>query len=582
MWEAASVDAALIAVEENCVLQEIVNVANVGLVVIGPKLEIRLWNRWMAQATGIDSETASYQQAEKLLPSIFTPMLVDKVRNAINMGIATSIPQPDSDFTLSSQPVDITIQPLEARHYVHSLRPVREEVVDQLCLIQIRANLPALRAGYSAQGQGLPDEDEAVAKRAEAERLNFLAMIGHQIRTPVNGVLGVAELLRDTALTNEQRKYIELLVRAGQSLQTFVNELTDLSYLEAGRVKLEEEVTDLHLLLQDVMGMFETMGSQKGLRGVLSVSPDVPRHVKVDHQKLQQILAVLLNNAFKFTHKGGVSLEVDYRQAREQPGLLVKVSDTGVGIPESRIGTLFEPSKPSLDNGRFYNRTGLGLFLCRELLDLLGGTVKVESALEKGTTFTLTIPVNEAQDAVVANSQGTRVGAGRQTGQWRILLAEDNPVNQELFRTILEREGHQVTIVSNGQEAVNKVQVEKPFDVILMDIAMPVMDGLEATSLIRSLVGPVGKTPILALTAHALKGDREIFLNSGMDGYQSKPVDPKKLQEAIARAIASRKANRSWSDFKAPERSGHPGNGPMSWLRFPGSNRPHGTDRADQ
>jgi signal transduction histidine kinase/AmiR/NasT family two-component response regulator len=573
----ASVD-----VEEKYVLQEIVNVANVGFVVIGPKLEIRLWNRWMVQATGIDSETACYQQADKLLPSIFTPTLIEKVRNAINMGIATSIPQADGDLTLSSQPVDITIQPLEARHYVHSLRPVREEVVDQLCLLQIKTNLPALRAGFAAQGGTATSEEEELVKRAEAERLNFLAMVGHQIRTPVNGVLGVAELLRDTKLTTEQRKYIDLLVRAGQSLQTFVNELTDLSYLEAGRVQLEEEVTDLPLLLQDVMGMFETTGSQKGLQAILEVASDVPKHVMVDHQKLQQVLAVLLNNAFKFTHKGGVSLKVAFRQGEQQPELLLQVSDTGVGIPDNRIGTLFEPSKPTVDNGRFYNRTGLGLFLCRELLELLGGSVKVESALEKGTTFSLVVPVHEALDAVAVRGQGAKVGVRHGYRKWRILLAEDNPVNQELFRTLLEHDGHDVTVVSNGQEAVNAVQVKAPFDIILMDIAMPVMDGLEATSLIRSLLGPVGKTPILALTAHALKGDREVFLNAGMDGYQSKPVEPGKLEEAIARAIASRKANRSWAEFRAPKQLARPANGPMSWLRFPGLNRPRGTDRADQ
>lgn len=563
-------------------LQEIINVANVGFVVIGPKLEIRLWNKWMVQATGIDSETACYQQADKLLPSIFNPFLIEKVRNAITMGIATNIPQADGDFTLSSQPVDITIQPLEARHYVHSLRPVREEVVDQLCLVQIRTNMAALKAGYAAHSEPGSEAEER-GKKAEAERLNFLAMIGHQIRTPVNGVLGVAELLRDTELTPEQRKYISLLLRAGQSLQTFVNELTDLSYLEAGRVKLEEEVTNLPRLLEGVMGMFETLGSQKGLQAVLDVAANVPRHVIVDHQKLQQVLAVLLNNAFKFTHKGGVRLKVDFRQNGEQPELLLEVSDTGVGIPDHRIGTLFEPSKPSVDSGRFYNRTGLGLFLCRGLLDLLGGTVKVESALEKGTTFSLVVPVREAHDAVAANNgQGSRVGTGRRRTKWRVLLAEDNPVNQELFRALLEKEGHQVTIVSNGQEAVTAVQVQKPFDILLMDISMPVMDGLEATSLIRSLLGPAGKTPILALTAHALKGDREVFLNAGMDGYQSKPVEPEKLEEAMARAIASREANRSWADLRAPKQSAHPANGPMSWLRFPGSNRPRGTDRADQ
>lgn len=559
-------------------LQEIVNVANLGFVVIGPKLEIRLWNKWMAQATGIGSETACYQRADKLLPTLFTPELIAKVRGAIDEGVATSILQSDGEFSISSMPVDVLVQPLAARHYVHSLRPVREETVDQLCLLQIRPLKGAHVAAEAVVGK-VPAEE----KPEQADRLNFLAMIGHQIRTPVNGVLGVAELLRDTSLSAEQRKYVDMLVRAGHSLQAFVNELTDLSYLEAGRVILQPEVTDLPHLIQDVMGLFESMGSQKNVQGVLELAPNLPKHVMVDHQKLQQLIVILLSNAFKYTHKGSVTLKAGYVAGEEAGTLVVEVLDTGVGIPQSRIGSLFEPGKPVADNaGRFYNKTGLGLYLCREIVDLFGGTVEVESAVEKGSKFSLHLPVKVAETMRPTQQGKKTVGRVRDHGEWRVLLAEDNPVNQELFKQFLERSGHEVVIVSNGQEAVSAVQIQEPFDVILMDIAMPVMDGLEATALIRSLYGAPGQTPILALTAHALEGDREVFIDAGMDGYQSKPVDPEALQEAMARAITSRKNLKRWSDPKVPKQSAHPASGPKSWLRFPGLGRPRETDRADQ
>lgn len=558
-------------------LQEIINIANLGLVVVGPDLDIRLWNKWMVQATGVDAETACYKRIDQILPDTVTQDVANQIRKAIDDGVGAIMPLSDIGMAKLSGQGDIAIQPVDGKHYVHAMRPVREEISDRLCLIQFRSIRASQPVQYSAPAQ--QDDD---AEFPENARLEFLATVGHQIRTPVNGVLGAAELLHDTDLSKMQHRYVDLLLRSANALQTFVNELTDLSYLEAGRVQLEQEVTDAPVLLRDVMDMFATTGANKGIKAQLDLAEDFPKYIRTDHQKLRQLLAILVGNAFKFTHHGCVGLKASVDGEGDEARLLLEVWDTGVGIPQNRLGSLFDPLKPTESENRYFNRTGLGLYLGREIIDLFGGTVEVESAVGQGSRFRVRVPTEIVGRLEYGKAAHLRPEERKQYGSWRVLLAEDNPVNQMMFQDILERQGHEVVVVSNGQEAVAAVQMQQGFDIVLMDIAMPVMDGMEATALIRSLFGPAGHTPILALTAHALDGDREIFLDAGMDGYQSKPVDGQALEAAMARAIATRKALKRWPGSKGPTRSARPASGPMSWLRFPKLGRRRESDRVDQ
>jgi signal transduction histidine kinase/CheY-like chemotaxis protein len=557
------------------VLQEIVNIANVGFVVVDAQLRILLWNKWMREATGQTSETVYGQRADRTFPHIFTPQLVEKIENALEKGVATTIPCSLGEFGRFSGDVDISVHPLSKKHVVHSVMPMSEAIVGDECLVQFRVLQPG--AVTAANGEIRDEQAE------EGARLDFLAMIGHQIRTPVNGVLNIAELLSGTDLSDEQRRYVKMLVRAGQSLNSFVSELTDLAYLEAGRATLETERTDLPYLVQEVLDLFSASETERKIRAQLELAPDLPSHIMTDHQKLRQILVNLISNAFKFTAEGTVSVKLSAEAAGEAPAVMFEIADTGVGIPENRLATLFDRGRTDpARTGGYYNRTGLGLLLTRELVDLFGGDIEVESAVGKGTTVRVRIPA-EAAAGAARKSEAVKITPGKRAyGTWRILLAEDNPVNQRLFSEVLGQRGHDVTVVGNGQEAVRTVQVSGPFDVVLMDISMPLMDGMEATSLIRSLPGTAGQTPILALTAHALEGDRETFLDAGMDGYQSKPVEPDDLQEAIARAIASRKSKKHWLGVKAQGQSAPPANGPMSWLRFPKLGQRRGNDRADR
>ncbi len=561
-------------------LQEIINTANMGFVVVGPQFDIRLWNRWMAQVTGIESEVACCRTLLDVLPSIRHSPLLSKIEGALNEGRSVRLPPSDVARITELGAMNIFIQPLKAKKYLHSLKPVTEERSDPLCLIQfsIASDKPLM----PQQPQPAPAGQEETADRRTA-RLEFLATIGHQIRTPVNGVLGIADLLAGTALNHEQRKYVDLLVRSGQSLLDFVNEMTELSLLEAGQSSLEKEAFNLPRLMQDVMNLFASSGSYKGVKAVVDLAPNLPSFVRTDAHKLRQILVNLLSNAFKFTDRGTVSLSVSYRGNSEKGELEIEVKDTGVGIPAARLSGIFEKLRMD-DKGvaRLFNKTGLGLFICKELVDLFGGTIRVESAVGAGSTFTVTLPVAVADELTGQDAPAALDTRAGEAGPWRVLVAEDNPVNQTLIEKLLESRGHEPVIVPNGQEAVRAVQVNGPYDVILMDISMPVMDGLEATALIRSLMGNRGMTPIIALTAHALEGDREIFLDAGMDGYHSKPVEPDKLFDTMARAIETRARAAKGEAFRVPERSAPQGNGQANWQRSPGSDQPRASDHDDR
>ncbi|WP_417458341.1 ATP-binding protein [Kordiimonas sp.] len=561
-------------------LQEIINTANMGFVVVGPQLDIRLWNRWMVQVTGIESEVACCKTLIEALPSVKHSSLIEKVESALEKGMSVRLPPGSANQISELGAVNILVQPLKARRHLHTLRPLNEEKADPLCLIQfsVQSEKPLVApVATDVAHDGLADSTTDA-------RFEFLATIGHQIRTPVNGVLGVADLLAGTKLNHEQRKYVDLLVRSGQSLLDFINEMTDLSLLEAGQVTLQPETFNLPRLMQDVMNLFASSGSVKGVRGVVDLPKGLPTFIRTDAHKLRQILVNLLSNAFKFTDKGRVSLNVSYEGEAQRGTLTFEIADTGVGIPPARINGLFEKLRMDATGiSRLFNKTGLGLYICHELVELFGGEIRVESAVGQGTVFTVSLPVEVADErtGLMAESGKAKALSGDGYGPWRVLVAEDNPVNQTLICKLLEKQGHSVVLAANGQEAVTAVQIQEAFDIILMDISMPVMDGLEATALIRSLVGRNGQVPIIALTAHAMGGDRELFLEAGMDGYHSKPVNPPKLFEAMARTIEEHRRNKARMFAKEQGQPARPENEPANWPRSRESDPRHENDPYD-
>jgi len=416
------------------------------------------------------------------------------------------------------------------------------------------ANDTYISVGTDITDRILTDIELKKAKESAEESLKvkneFLANMSHEIRTPLNAIIGFTDLLLETKLTSEQKLHLETMQNSGEILLSLINDVLDLSKLESGKLETEVIPFNLHKQLNEVVRLMKIKAREKNISLELIIDTNTPKQVVGDPNRLGQILLNLIGNAIKFTNKGSVTVSVkQLKESTNSTTVFFEIKDTGIGIVSNKINTVFGAfTQAKSDTSRIYGGTGLGLTIVKKLVSLLNGQITVESKFGKGSIFKFTLPLQKSSNKINVEEYEEDLSMDKPLNL-NVLLVDDNKTNQLLGKTRLERWGCNVDLANNGIEGVKKTQ-QKLYDVILMDIQMPVMDGYEATKIIKNDISEqVSKVPVIAMTAYTSKNDIKRAINAGMDDYIFKPFKPVEVYKLLKKYGKISKENNN----KVPE-----------------------------
>ncbi len=537
------------------------DVLPLGVCVVDASLRVEQWNTTLESWTGVNRSQIVGRCLSSYIPAVLNSPLKSRLTSVFRDGVSIVLSAALHNHFLPQQltggvvmPQRTHVRPLDAGHTraVIVVEDLSQPMAQLEQLRQERRRLESSEASLRDQREALRStnlklqEASERAKQASRAKSEFLANMSHEIRTPLTAIMGFADILLEENDPEMMRHAAETVQRNGEHLLAIVNDILDLSKIEAGRFRIEQSGCSPAAIAEEVVSLMRVHAQEKGLALNLVVEEGVPAEVLSDGVRLRQILLNLVGNAVKFTQQGSVSVHVQAVVRGGEPALSMAVVDTGIGIPADKVESVFEPfSQADSSAQRRFGGTGLGLAICSRLARMLGGEIYLVSEIDRGSTFRLAVPIRlpsqpstkqsspaQLRDCDAANSSRPLFG-------YRVLVAEDGPDNQRLVAYHLTKAGAEVHLAGDGQQAVKALLGDGQcpaghFDLVLMDMQMPVLDGYQATETLRAR-GYAG--PIVALTAHAMEGDRQKALAAGCDDYATKPINAPKLVETIRHHI---------------------------------------------